>query len=275
MKTRLGLIIMALTTLIYVSAYAGITDGIVGYWSFDAGTAKDDSGNGNDGIIQGDPQSVAGKVGKAFDFDGDGDGVEVPDDASLQLADALTCAAWIYPRATKDAAGNDHAGVVWKGNKIGWGADVYNWRIATAGDAGLTWGSTGGGTEGYFATANCFSDGLENWYHVALVEDGTEGTAYVNGVAMTDADVTGGDMHRPAAPYDVWEGEPVRIGWSQGRGGDLNTLVYFDGIIDEVTIYNRALSADEINELMTTGIPATAVEPADKIASVWGKIKEE
>lgn len=256
------------------SSYASLEDGLVGYWSFDAGTPKDDSGTGNNGVIVGNPKLAAGKFGNALDFDGENDGVEIASNSTVELADALTAACWIFPRATKDAAGNDHAGIFWKGNMIGWGSDVYNWRIATAGDAGVTWGSTGGGTEGYFATSNCFVDGLDTWYHVALVEDGAEGRAYVNGVEMTDADVTGGDMHRPAAPYDVWPDEPVRIGWSQGRGGDLNTLVHFNGIIDEVFLYNKALSADEVNQLMDEGVP-TMVAPAGKLVRTWAGIKTD
>jgi hypothetical protein len=259
-------------------AYADLADGLVAYWSFDSGTAKDDSGNGNKGTIIGEPRLVDGKVGKAFDFDGEDDGINVPSNPSLELPDALTCAAWIYPRdVIGNAAGNDHAGICWKGNMIGWGSNAYNWRIATASAAGLTWGSCGSGTEGYFATANCFVDGLNTWYHVALVEDGTVGTAYVNGVVLTAADVTGGNMDppRPPAPYDTWPDEPVRIGWSQGYNGAIgpDTDSYFDGIIDEVVLYNRALSANEITELMNVGLPATAVEPADKLATTWALIK--
>ena len=267
-------------------AYADLKDGLVSVWKFDEGNGNvvHDSVGGNDGTIDG-AEWVNGKYGMALDFDGVSDGVEIPDDPSLQLADALTVACWIYPRAILDAAGNDHAGIVWKGNMIGWGSDAYNWRIATASDMGLTWGSTGGGTEGYFATANCLVDGLDTWYHVALVENGSEGRAYVNGVEMTDADVTGGDMHRPRAPYDVWEGEPVRIGWSQGRDGDLNTLVFFDGIIDDVAIYDRALDANEIEELMENGTsggrilpqpdgPEEPGVPSGSCVATWGAVKD-
>jgi hypothetical protein len=267
--------ILAIGLLACGTLYADVISGMVGYWSFDSGTAKDDSGKGNNGTVRGNPQVVTGKVGLAFDFDGDGDGVEIAHSASLTLPNALTAAAWIYPRAILNADGIDHAGVVWKGNMIGWGSDVYNFRIATASAAGLTWGSCGSGTEGYFATANCLANGLNTWYHVALVENGSEGRAYVNGVVMTDADVAGsGDMHRPAAPYDTWPDEPVRIGWSQGYNGDVNTLVYFDGIIDEVVIYNRALSANDISELMDSGIDrSTAVEPGDKLTTTWSRIR--
>ena len=266
--------ILAIGLLVCGTSYADVVSGMVGYWSFDSGTAKDDSGKGNNGTVHGNPQVVAGKVGLAFDFDGDGDGVEVAHSTSLTLPNAVTAACWIFPRATQNADGIDHAGIVWKGNMIGWGADMYNFRIATAGTAGLTWGSTGGGVEGYFATSSCFVNGLNTWYHVALVENGSEGRAYVNAVVLTDADVDGGDMHRPRAPYDVWEGEPVRIGWSQGYGGDINTLIYFDGIIDEVVIYNRALSANDISELMDESLDrSTAVAPGDKLTTTWSRIR--
>ena len=140
-------------------------------------------------------------------------------------------------------------------------------------DSGLTWGACAGGTEGYFHTGNCIPR-LNQWYHAALVENGTEGIAYVDGVALTDADVTGGDMHRPVAPYDVWKGEPVRIGWSQGYNGDIGTEVYFDGIIDEVFIYNRPLDENEVNELMN-GAVNFPVEPAGKLAATWARIKAD
>jgi hypothetical protein len=81
-------------------------------------------------------------------------------------------------------------------------------------------------------------------------------------------------MHRPLAPYDVWEGEPVRIGWSQGHSGNIGTEVYFEGIIDEVFIYNRPMDEDEIKELMQSG-PGLAVEPADRLATTWSRIKAD
>jgi hypothetical protein len=266
-------VLMGVGLLICASSYADLKEGLVGAWTFDDGTAKDRSEMGNDGKIVGDPKSVRGKFGMALEFDGSDDGVEIEDDVSLQLAEPFTAAAWMYPRAIVDAAGLDHAAIVWKGNLIGWGGNVYNFRIATHLDSGMTWGACAGGTEGYFHTGNCIPR-LNEWYHVALVEDGTEGRAYVNGVVMTDADVTGGDMHRPLAPYDVWKGEPVRIGWSQGYNGDIGTEVYFEGIIDEVFLYNRPMDEAEINELMQRG-PGLAVEPVGKLATAWSQIKAD
>jgi hypothetical protein len=268
-SASVGLMMVGL--LVCAGSYADLWEGLVAAWTFDDGTAKDQTGNKHDGKIVGKPQPVRGKFGVGFDFNGKDTGVEVEDHEALQLADPFTIAAWIYPRAIVDASGIDHAGIVWKGNMIGWGSNVYNYRIAMHLDSGLTWGACAGGTEGYFHTGNCIPR-LNQWYHTALVENGTEGIAYLDGVALADADVTGGDMHRPSAPYDVLEGQPVRIGWSQGYNGDIGTEVYFDGIIDEVFIYSRPLDENEVNELMN-GALNFPVEPAGRLVVTWAQIK--
>jgi len=253
--------------LVCTAAYADLADGLVGYWSFDDGTAKDNSGTGNHGDILGDPGSVNGRVGKGMDFDGDGDGIDVPDNATVQLPDALTVGAWVYVRSMID-----HAGIVWKGEMIGWGMN-FNYRIATT-TAGLTWGTTNGEAENYFATDGAIN--LEEWTFVVMTADGTEATGRVSkdGAPFEiPASGQGNPQVSSSAPYNVWEGQPLRIGYSQGRDGDLAVVDYFDGIIDEVVLYNRALNEDEIVELMTQGLPTTAVAPAGKLATTWSDVK--
>ena len=235
------------------------SEGLVGAWKFDDGTARDFSGMSNHGFILGDPEVVVGRLGEALDFDGNDDGIVIPDDPSLQLPDALTVSAWIYPRAV-----NDHAGIVWKGSMIGWTDDAsersYNWCIAMVEPSGLTWGtSAANGQEGWFTTAEVLPE-LNRWYHVVLVEDGAKATAYVDGRAMAFADIDerGIDV---SASYAVSEDQPVRIGWSRGVGGDIDNRVHFDGIIDEVVIYNRALNEEELVLLMNKGLPQDALNP--------------
>ena len=71
---------------------------LVGYWSFDkADEANDLSGNGNDGIIHGNPQVVAGKFGEALEFNGSTDYIEIPDAPGLSELEALSMSAWIQP----------------------------------------------------------------------------------------------------------------------------------------------------------------------------------
>ena len=71
---------------------------LVGYWSFDKADGTDDlSGNGNDGIIHGNPKVIDGKLGEALEFNGSTDYVEIPDAPALSELEALSIAAWIKP----------------------------------------------------------------------------------------------------------------------------------------------------------------------------------
>jgi hypothetical protein len=238
--------------------------GLVGYWSFDDGTAKDQSGMGNHGEIIGDPQRVAGKIGDCLDFDGDGDGITVPDDPSLQLEDALTVVCWIKART-----GVDHGGICWKGEMIGWGAN-FNYRMATTG-GGLTWGTTSGGSENYFATDGVLQ--LDKWMFLAMTADGAQEIGYisVDGGAFEIPTSGQGNPKAGGAPYNIWEGQPVRIGWAQGMSGTLDNLTFFDGLIDEVAIYNAALTEEELGRVMNDVL--AAVEPDSKLVTTWAGIK--
>lgn len=245
---------------------ADLLDGLVAAWTFDDGTAKDQTGGGRNGELVGAPKVVDGKFGKGMDFNGSDTGIDIEDHEDLQLTEPFTVSAWIFPRAVAD-----HAGIVWKGRMIGWGTDVYNYRIALQGGSGLTWGACTGGVEGYFATGNAMPAGeLDKWHHVALVEDGEKGIAYLDG--QSDLAVTGGDANRPAAPYAPLEDHPVRIGYAMGVGGNVASEAYFDGVIDEVFLYNRPMEEDEIQDLMNRG-PNLAVAPAGKLVTTWSRIK--
>lgn len=267
-KVVYAVTILFVFCMISTSSYSAIMDGLVAYYSFDAGTPKDNSGNGNSGVFEGDPKLAAGKIGACLDFDGDGDGVTVADNASLQLPDALTVAAWIFPRT-----GVDHGGICWKGEKIGWGAN-FNYRIATTGD-GLTWGTTSGGNENYFATGGVLK--TNEWMFVAMTADGVNEIGYISSDGVNfEIPASGQDNPKAGgAPYNVWEGQPVRIGWSQGIGGDLANMGFFDGLIDEVAIYDRALSEDELRDLAGGLLSLTAVAPAGKLIKTWAAIKAD
>lgn len=246
-------------------SHSALTDGLVAYYTFDDGTAKDNSGNGNHGVFVGAPKSVAGRLGKALDFGGKADGINVVS-AKVQLPNALTVGAWINVRAL--AA--DHAGIVWKGEKIGWGFE-YNYRIAETTGPGLTWGTCTASAENYFATAVDLNIG--KWMYVCMTADGTTAIGYVStdGTTLTIPASGEGNPKASPKPYVVWEDQPLRIGYSDGYGGTIGDLRYFDGLIDEVALYNRALSEAEIKSLM--GASLSVVDASGKVATLWGKVK--
>jgi hypothetical protein len=272
MKTRLVLTILALSAMICASAYAaGLTDGLVSAWLFNDGTAKDLTGK-NNGIIHG-ATKAAGKYGSCLSFNGVDNYVEIPDSPSLQLPEGLTVAAWMNV-----TVGGNHSAICWKGQMVGWGAN-FSWRVCTTSNTDMTWGRCTEGAENYFATGGVIP-ATGQWVHVAQTcmapGAATNQRAYVNGKDITD--LTGQtDNIKAAPPFLVFEGVPVEIGVGRGINGTAGNDVYFNGLIDEVVIYNRGLTADEINQLMGANLATvvTAVNPAGKIASVWGKIKGE
>jgi hypothetical protein len=80
-----------------------------------------------------------------------------------------------------------------------------------------------------------------------------------------------------AAPYQAREGEPVEIGVGRARDGVIGNDIFFDGIIDEVYLWSRALPEDEIVELAGGVRPSKAnlaVEARGKLAALWGEIKK-
>lgn len=246
---------------------ADLREGLVSAWLFEEASGKkiNDSAGTNHGQIEGGVERVAGKIGKGLQFNGKDGFVEIPDSDSLHLPDAITVAAWMNV-----TSGGNHAAICWKGNMVGWGPN-FSWRVATTSDTNMTWGRCNAGTEGWFATDNVISTGT--WYHVALMGDGTQMWAFVNGEDVTGLSGQGG-MNTPG-PYQVFEGQPVEIGVGRGVDGQAGNDTYFNGIIDEVLIYDRMLDEDELQQLVEGASVASelAVDPAAKLTTTWANIK--
>jgi hypothetical protein len=250
---------------------ADLNTDLVSWWNFEGGSPRDAGPAGNHGQAIGGPI-----VGEGY---GDSDGlwfngtdqyISVPDSPSLQIPGDLTVAAWMNV-----TVGNNHAAICWKGQGIGWGPR-FSWRIATTSDTSMTWGRTDGappdflGNELYFATDNVIAAG--EWIHVAQTSSSTDGQrAYVNGEDITA--VTGQvDNAAATGPFGTFPGYPVEIAVGRRVDGVDGNDSYFNGGLDEIGIWNRTLSADEIAELASGGTP-TAVEAQGKLATTWADIK--
>jgi hypothetical protein len=207
--------------------------GPVGHWEFDDGEgtiAVDSSGNGLDGILMGDPQWSAGIIGGALDFDGDGDYVDCGNDASLDITGPISIALWIRPDADDpegQATTTAPMAKAMAGMSPSWSYQVrYGWgspqpyMAFTFNSSPRAWVYVGKNLERY------------EWCHIACSHDGTTLKCYLNG-EETDSTPMGAITSSET---------PVLIG-SDGWACD------WIGAIDEVAIYDRALSADEILEL--------------------------
>jgi len=201
---------------------------LVGWWKLDETsglTAADSSLFGNDGILT-SGEWTNGVVGGALEFDGTEGYVSVPSSSSLQLTSALTIAGWI--KANSWDSGNDVDPIARKGE-----GNPNNYQLAVV-DGRATFYLDGGEADddGFVGNTPLNTD---QWYHIAATWDGVAVRIYVDGVVDNDPSDSRGD----AIGTDT---RPFYLG---GRSGaDL-----FDGTLDDIRLYNRALSEAEIKSL--------------------------
>ncbi|MEW6617210.1 MAG: LamG-like jellyroll fold domain-containing protein [Patescibacteria group bacterium] len=209
-------------------------EGLVGYWHFDEGTstlAYDNSGYGNNGTLYNTPTwqgSINCKAGGCLDFNGTNQYTRVSSNTTLDLAGVGTVAAWI--KIPSSWSGSLYPNVVSKGANAGW--DTDGWSLYAFGPASnaIGVGFRNGGTTLNVAFTNSLKD---QWIHIVGVWNGSMVYIYQNGVLKNS---TGQAINPPSTS------SPVTI--ARDNGGQ-----YFDGLIDEVRIYNRALTATEILQM--------------------------
>lgn len=220
--------------------------GLVGHWKLDetsGTTAADSSGNGYNGTWNGDAAvpSVAGQIDTAMDFDGTDDYIEIADNNDLDLNSGnFSVFAWIYPRTFgENSQGRiiDHDG----GVGPGWSLHINDSGCLNA--ESLVFQIDGSCTSQGGTVSNANTITLNTWQYVGVTMDDATDTMifYVDGeVVGTNATVT----NNPDANTSS-----IRIGL---RPSDLNRD--FDGYIDDVRVYNRTLSAQEIQQLYYYGL---------------------
>jgi hypothetical protein len=210
---------------------------LVAAYAFDEGTGTtvaDLSGNGHTGTIVNATWATTGKYGSALQFNGGNAKVSIPDAASLRLTTGMTLEAWVNPSAVTSLWRD----VIYKGN------DNY-YLMATTNLDGLP---AGGGT---FAGTTISLLGtsllpLNTWTHLAATYDGTMLRLYVNGTPVASV---------PRTDAMTTSTNPLEI------GGDFIYGQFFQGMIDEVRVYNIALAPSQIQAdvLTPVGAPVSTV----------------
>jgi chitodextrinase len=202
--------------------------GLVAGYNFDAGggnTVADLSGNGNTGTISGATWGT-GKYGGALSFNGTNARVSVPTSASLNLTSGMTLMAWIEPTASQSG---------WR-TIIQRETDSY---VLNASNSTGPLRPSGGGTFGgaFQWVSGPSANPVNAWTHVALTYDGSILRLYVNGTQVATTAAAGAIQSST---------NPLWIGGNNPYGE------YFQGLIDEARVYNRALSATEVQTAMNT-----------------------
>jgi len=248
---------VAMFFLLVSFAGADLKDGLVLYLPFDEGRgqiANDLSGKKHNGSIE-KAEWAEGKFGRALKFNGVDSFVEIPFADDFIITDAITLGAWV--------TANVPFSPEWRG--------IINARKSTYGPFLLHTGGAAKAEIGlYFQGAWTYlrtADSLEPkvFHHVAGTYD------QVNGLHIYfDGKLNDGAGSAGAKPGKIDEApeEGVVVGHNYGLAGR-----WWDGIIDEVVIYNRVLSEDEIAELFKAPPVSIAVEPGDKLAITWGEAK--
>lgn len=249
-------ILMVILTLVWYTNTAKaqvIEDGLAGYWTLneadiDAEVVKDSLGE-HDGTIQGDPEIVEGIIEDALSFDGDGDYIVIgPVTDGLDITYSL----WINIPAIPGSS----QVILWDDDSQG-GGDSWLQLMPD----GTLQTQRGGDGFGVFSSNTPIAPG--EWTHITFIsdEENDKKIIYLNG--EPDSESGGTITTRTNVSHIVL-----------GVGHDGNAFIspsYFEGTIDEVTIYNRALSGDEV----MTNATALAVNSAGKLSITWGRIKTE
>ena len=219
------------SALVSVTVSNTAPPGLVASLGFNEGsgaTVLDTSGRSNHGTITNATWSAAGKFGAALSFNGTSSWVTVPDASTLDLTNGMTLEAWVKPTA------------------------LSGWRTT------LLKESAGGLAYGLYANDNTPNPAItvqiagvdrsavgtsqlpvNTWTHLAATYDGAQVRLYVNGVQAGSRAQTGNMV--------VSTG-PLRV------GGNAVWTEFFAGLIDEVRVYNRALSAAEIQADMNAAV---------------------
>lgn len=215
-----------------IASNGTVIGGLVAAYNFNqtsTTTVVDVSGTGNTGTISGAAWTTLGRYNGGYSFDGVNDRINIADSATLDLTGAFTLEAWVYPTAT-----NDWRTVILKEQPNGLAYALYA-REDAARPSG--WVNTAGTDHFVAGTAGLVTN---TWSHLVTTFDGSALRLYVSGVLVQTSAHSGTASVSSGA---------LRI------GGNAIWGEYFRGRIDEVRIYNRALSPAEIQVNMGTPVP--------------------
>ncbi len=237
-----------------------LSNGLAGWWTMDgadtvwssgtAGTEIDRSGNGNTGTLANMNRAtspILGKIGQALKFDGSSSYIDVPDASSLKPS-AVTVSAWVNPSSNVPLAtcgGNNVYQVqyiVFKKNSRSGNFEGYTLLAYPSGNQIQYSGdiTNSGGTSD---SVNSSAYNINQWHHIVMTFQQPTLDLYVDGVLVSTA------THNFPLDYGT---DDVFIGRT-GECGAINWDGYFAGKLDDTRIYNRALSASEVQQLYNLG----------------------
>jgi Concanavalin A-like lectin/glucanases superfamily len=237
-----------ITILYAILAYspitqAAVTSGLVGEWLFDQ-NILDSSGNGLHGTKTNTTLTTDrfGESGAALHFDGSG-WVEIQDAPVLRPATSWTVSAWVRPETLTspyneriiDKGGDDYSG-------------IPGYSLMYTPDRRFLFGNTwGGGDQGNIISLTQVQS--SDWYSLVGTYDGLNARLYINGQLEAMSPMT----------WSIDSTKPVQIGRFEGNINPPHWTSLFNGSIDEIRIYDRAITPIEVTDLYLIPEPTTAI----------------
>ncbi len=229
-----SLLIVGLGLAVNGYSQSFLTNGLIAYYPFN-GNANDASGNGNNGIVYNATLTANrfGSPASAYDFNGTNAYIDIPQNPVLNaLTTNFTLSAWIWQRVIATNNGFRILDKCTSGEPDGWTFDTFNCTNQTGHRLRL---------QAADADNSCNVEGqadysLMEWHHVVATVSGTNGSVYLDG----NLDGSGDVGNIPVNTLDVYAGLA-----HPGRGLGF----WFNGLIDDIRIYNRTLSASEVQQL--------------------------
>ena len=220
---------------------------LVGWWKLDdAGlTAVDSSGHGNDGTLVGNPVWGEGRIHGGLTFNGTSSYVECTGGTGLDVRKALTLTMWVR---TGDSGNGERNSYLMKGEF------TYGMRHRDTNDLEFYIYSVGH----HYARVPATSAFNGTWHHLAGTYDGTAVRLYIDGQVQATTACTG----------LINEDTNYYVNFGRNSQGDSANQWYYQGDLDEVRIYDRALSQEEIQKLLKPELASMPV-PGDGAKDIW------
>jgi len=235
-----------------------LQDGLVGYWAFD-GNADDSSGNAYHAEENGDvAYAQQGRIDEALNLEATGAYLVVPNNVDTQLRSTEAYTVSIHLMANSIA----HGDLLYHGLGCSTWASWFLGMEGAEPDAALNAGFLVFGVRsanGAAYVAAMSESETDSWVHIAVTYKDDVLTMYVDGVEAESSDIG-------ILPYDSQE--KLHIGGDPGCGG----RSWYNGLIDDLRLYNRALTMDEIKSLAKGTL---AVDLSGSLTTTWGKLKKK
>jgi len=251
---RISIAVSLVAALITAFTFIGNSDAaeIVAVWLLDEGNGNeihDSSGNGHTGEFFGNPGWTDGQFGKGIQFHGAPDHIEVPDPNHELTPEHITVMSWVK----LDNTSGTHSIL----EQYDWAPEKGAYCLRTS-DTQLRFYIQKGASDvlasGGSVTAN-------EWFHAVATYDGKKMKTWLNGEVV-------GTFDRPGV---IW---PSDKSLSLGVRGDTKDVHWMQGVLDEIAIFDDALTEEEIQAIMNDGLSSVlAVSPSGKLATTWATIK--